>query len=843
MKIIICVLLILQSFVFSQNGFDKSDVLSHFGILRLKSKKTAQVFASRLRATGEPLFLIRDFRKGVQQKDIIRFKDKVILIDAKIWETMKTDKILQQLAKIPVLHLQAKSESGVWKSRGGSVTSKQEQKGYRLGGELLNILESYFTYTPNALEMVLRFENDQMTLLAPKELMKAIDFTKVIARNPDGKPQIISLPPSKRIFKDQKIKWQVWAINPGNPQSELTYSFKGPLPKGLTWNKKSHTLSGTPTVSGKYSGKVTVKNSAKKSDVLSFTLIVRKNLPPIIANTPAGEVANNQPWSFTPVLADPDHPAEELSVAVRNLPQGMVFNKKSRTFSWSKKSIDSIPHERVEFEMKVTDPLGEKDIRQFKLKILSPKRALEAKGVSLNLPLDTLMQGRKYSWPDSLWLGQRITMQSISGSDTTHYSIDNSSGEGKLYIEPRNPGLCTLKTKFTIDGSSFETTKLLVVLKNNPPQFLSSLSARVFTQDQVVSYQPAVTDQENDPIVRMEALDGTGTPLLWNGTYIPLNTEKIGRHVYEFSAEDAGGQTGRQRISYEVIPKDRKWDGVDVSSKYLANRIPLHVAYRNGSSRFGLYVPDIAALDVKKLYNKSAPFVTAEANLLGEQNAAQGTFLNIGAGITFRYLKPGLITGGLMIHTSGKYTNRDGAPWVFEYNLQFFAKHAYVLTDTAGFGEVDSVQTIIAQYAQCNESYKEDLDELDNDNAARGRVLECIDSVNTLTDEINTTNIIPENLDMSINEFKDETNMNLLLQIETWFPIKYGFWFGPTFWKDAIIFNGALSETRYGLGVRHSKTFDLGPFDLEYIASVRAGWSGDGEPVIIFGDIQLHFGR
>ncbi|MGL1936927.1 MAG: Ig domain-containing protein [Fibrobacterales bacterium] len=842
MKIIICVLLILQTLVFSQNGFEESDVLSHFGILRLKNKKTAQIFASRLRATGEPLFLIRDFRKGVQQKDIIRFKDKVILIDAKIWETMKTDKILRQLAKIPVLHLQAKSESKVWKSRGNTVPSKQEQKGYRLGGELLSILESYFTYTPNALEMVLRFDNDQMTILAPKELMKAIDFTKVIARNPEGKPQIISIAPAKRIFKDQKFKWQVWAINPGNPQSELTYTLKGALPKGITWSKKNHTLTGAPTKEGTYPIKVSVKNSAKKTDLLAFSLTVRKNRPPIIANTPAGEVANDQPWSFTPVLADPDHPAEELSVAVRKLPPGMVFDKTNLTFSWGKKSIDSIPHERVEFEMKVTDPLGGKDIRQFKLKILSPKKALEAKGVTLNLPLDTLMQGRKYSWPDSLWLGQRITMQSITGSDSTSYSIDNTTGEGSLYIEPRNPGLCTLKTKFKIDGSSFETTKLLVVLKNTPPQFSSSLSARVFTEDQVVSYQPAVTDLENDPIVLMEALDGTGTPLLWNGTYIPLNTQKIGRHVYEFSAEDAGGQTGRQRISYEVIPKDRKWDGVDISSKYLANRIPLHVAYRNGSSRFGLYVPDIQSLNVKKLYSKSAPFVTAEANLLGEQNAAQGTFLNIGAGITFRYLKPGLITGGLLLQTSGKYTNRDGAPWVFEYNLQFFAKHAYVLTDTAGFGEVDSVQAIVTQYSQCNERYKQDLDERDL-NEAKGRVIACMDSVNVLTDEINTTNIVPENLDLAINEFKDDTNMNLLLQIETWFPIKYGFWFGPTFWKDAIIFNGALSETRYGLGLRHTKTFDLGPFDLEYIASVRAGWSGDDDSVIIFGDMQLHFGR
>ncbi len=830
----------------AQNGFHKDEVLSHYGILRLQDKEKSRVFTSRLRAKGEPVFLIRDFRKGIQQNDIIRFKDKAVLIDANIWQTMKKDKILQHLAKIPVIHLKAKSNSNIWNNRGKTVSNSQEKKGYFLGGEFLKILESYFSDTPKDLEMVIRFEGSQMVLLAPKELMKAIQFTKVIARKPHGKPQIISPKPIEKQFANIPFSWKVWAVNPSNPQSELRYSLNGDLPDGLQWNAATHTIEGTPTTNGTWKATALVSNASKKTDSLSFSITTRENQPPIIANTPSGEVMNDQPWKFTPILSDPDHATEDLLVEAHDMPDGMMFDKKRRAFRWDLNAYDSTRRERISFGIVVTDPLGQSVTRSFKLRVLSPKLALKAKGVNLNLPLDTLLQGRSYTWPDSSWLGSKIQMQAIQGSHFTNYTVDSLSGEGYLEIIPSQPGICTLTTTFILDGAQFNTTKYLTVIKNYPPIFKSSLSTRTFTEEQLVTYTPTVVDLENDSITAIDVVDHKGRPVQWNGKSVTLNTSKTGKYVYEFSARDASNQMGYQRISYEVIPKDRKWVGVDIETKLLTNRTPLHIVYRNGSSRFGLFVPDIYKVDPAKLYLKSAPFVTAEANLLGEQSAATGTYLNVGAGITIRYLKPGLITGGLLLTNSGKYTNQDGEPWIFQYSVQFFAKHAYVLTDTTGYGQMDSSRAVIEEAATCYDDFKkamdEDLNEGDEINA-RNNLVGCVNDVMAANDTIDAQNIMPENMEMALEEFDDDTNMNLLIQIETWYPFKYGFWAGPVFWKDAIIFKGEDSETRAGLGIRHEYSFDVGPFDISYEAAVRAGWAGDGSDVKILGDLMVHFGR
>ena len=72
-KTLVFFLLLLSFETFAAIG-DDGEVLNHFGILRLQDKKTSRIFTNKLRAHGEPIFLIRDFRKGVKNHFKIVFR-------------------------------------------------------------------------------------------------------------------------------------------------------------------------------------------------------------------------------------------------------------------------------------------------------------------------------------------------------------------------------------------------------------------------------------------------------------------------------------------------------------------------------------------------------------------------------------------------------------------------------------------------------------------------------------------------------------------------------------------------------------------------------------------------
>ena len=162
--------------------------LQHMGVVCLQEEPLASEFAGRLVAHGKPVFYIGDIVKGVSQGDIIRFKDKAVLIDGNVWQTMMSMGILNRLKDIPVLTLTAKAKSAVWNARSDQVTFTNENKGYLLGRELLKIIEDYFGSTPSSMELVIRFHGDYLTLIAPYQLMSELRFAKVMHQQKSAGP-------------------------------------------------------------------------------------------------------------------------------------------------------------------------------------------------------------------------------------------------------------------------------------------------------------------------------------------------------------------------------------------------------------------------------------------------------------------------------------------------------------------------------------------------------------------------------------------------------------------------------------------------------------------------------
>jgi hypothetical protein len=348
--------------------------LDHYGLASIPDKQVETDFSARFNAQGRPVFMIGDLRRGVAIGDIIRFRNKVILIDEEVWQTMKSAGVLDKIRNAAVVALTAQSSSEVWKSR-ADLAEGREKTAYALGAEFITILEEYFGRVPDKAELAFRFEGSKMTVMAPNELLGMLRF----AGKPGGKkpeipntrPSIVSDPP-RRAFEDQPFSWTLWAVDRASPSTDLDYSMDSRLPPGLRWDDRAHAITGKPEKAGVWKIKATARNAARNADELVFDLVVARNGKPKIGGEPARETGPDGVWQFQPYISDPDHLVSELKLKPFSMPDGMAFDAGTRTFSMRVKDAAQIS--RLAFGLEAVDPLGAADKRTFNLSAPSALR-------------------------------------------------------------------------------------------------------------------------------------------------------------------------------------------------------------------------------------------------------------------------------------------------------------------------------------------------------------------------------------------------------------------------------------------------------------------------------------
>ena len=342
--------------------------LNHYGVAAIGNPQVEEAFSARFNAQGKPVFLIGDLRRGVAIGDIIRFRNKVILIDDQVWQTMKTTGVLDDIRTAPVVELSAQSNSGVWKSR-SDLAEGREKIAYTLGAEFITILEDYFGTIPRNMEIAFNFEGNKMTILAPAEMLGLLKFIQKPGKEkdtspPKSQPFIVSDPP-KRAFLGEPFSWMVWAVDRGVPSEELAYAVETELPPGLHWDAAHHAISGKPIKAGAWKIKVRASNASKRGDDLTFNLPVAADAKPKIWGEPSRETDADGVWRFQPGISDPDHLLSELRIEPHALPSGMNFDKATNTFTCNGQDIARLGH--AAFGLKVTDPLGASVERTFEL--------------------------------------------------------------------------------------------------------------------------------------------------------------------------------------------------------------------------------------------------------------------------------------------------------------------------------------------------------------------------------------------------------------------------------------------------------------------------------------------
>src|SRR5690606_21701292 len=119
--------------------------------------------AARFKARGQPVFLVHDVNAGLSRNDIMRFSDRAVLVDGDVWSTLQAEGALEKLRAAPLVRVQGRATSESWGQRAELVAGERERKAFKLGAELLRVLEDTFGGIPPENQMTVVFERGHLT--------------------------------------------------------------------------------------------------------------------------------------------------------------------------------------------------------------------------------------------------------------------------------------------------------------------------------------------------------------------------------------------------------------------------------------------------------------------------------------------------------------------------------------------------------------------------------------------------------------------------------------------------------------------------------------------------------
>lgn len=350
--------------------------LGSFGFATLPDPAANERLAARFRAHGDPVFLIGNPSQGLQTGDIMRFSDRVVLIDGDVWQTLKAEGALAKLRVAPVVRVKARSAKEAWSARAGAVKG-DERKAYELGERLLRSMDGVMPVLPDGQKLSLSFEGGQMVLMVPPAFLDKFRLQAGEAgKKPDsdasrdrplprGTPRIV-FPDAGQVFAGRPLRLPAWAVDDsGGPTGDVRLWMEGPLPPGLAWNGIGRALEGVPTTPGDYP-LVLRSVGPGGADSLTAILSVRRNHPPRFLGAP-DSLRPGAAWSFRPAVGDSDHPVSRLHLAARHLPPGAKWDSVAHAATWT--PPDSLEKVDRLLSLVVTDPLGDSSVGTWTLPV------------------------------------------------------------------------------------------------------------------------------------------------------------------------------------------------------------------------------------------------------------------------------------------------------------------------------------------------------------------------------------------------------------------------------------------------------------------------------------------
>ncbi|HSQ43184.1 MAG TPA: hypothetical protein VLM37_12970, partial [Fibrobacteraceae bacterium] len=591
-------------------GGDQS--LGHYAILKA-DQQTAEVLQNRFKARGEPLFMVRDPQVGVSPGDIIRFANKVVLVDAAVMQTLATEGILRHLGQSTVLRLRAKSQSSIWNTRSSLVENAREQKAYHLGANMLKVFEDYFGKSPATGEMALHFTGSDLELVVPDAFLDRLSFNNVRRVHPSGSPLLVSDPPHLPLFQGETFQWRAWGADPASAEADLQYGPLGTAPPGLLWNDSLHAWVGKLDRVGNYSLGAWVRNSNGFADSLRFSLNVRTDVPPHLLNRPLQGLHPGDSIQGALAIEDPDHALIDLRCSSSDGPAWFLvdslceFHAKP-PLNWNGR--DSV-------RLRVQDPLGAADSTTLPLGEV-PEFSSLLHAIRFLVPRDTLVLGREYGWEAQTLLTPGIHLLGVEG-------MTGATWNGRrLRIQPWTEGKNNLRFRLATSADTVVLSQTLFVKPNQPPRFQSSLSAVLVREGTSLHYRPVAIDPEGDPVAYEARYSDGGDIRVVQGE-LDLWTRSPGVYAMEVLAGDGVNSPTQQYVSWTVENDRREWLGGGLRMITVGGDQYWWLFARRGAARFGLFTPRLGdVMRAEPNTTKEWPFFFAGASLLGERGLARG---------------------------------------------------------------------------------------------------------------------------------------------------------------------------------------------------------------------------
>ncbi len=769
----------------------------NYAIGTIRDSATIVEIQTLFDAEGTAAFLIKNQQMGISLGDIIRFKDKAILINGKIWQTLQKENILNKVEVTSIEVVTGTASSKAWAQNAKNTQSTTLQQAYSFGGELLKVMEGYFGKVEGQKEFLVRFRDDKMILLAPKSLFSTLQFKKVKSRPRRSTPQFIT-PPPQAIITDTPLKWQPWAIDLENPSKEITYTIPTPLPDGLQWNSQTHTLTGTIKQEGTWPISIIATNSFKMRDTLQFNLMVYENSAPTFTTSLPDTIYIGSPWKFTIGISDNDNSGNELKINYQSSDDNLYFNKRTHTLFYNPdKNMDN---KKVFLELYVFDPHEDTTYLSKSIHVAIPQNPLRTQALTLTPQWDTLITHHHYNWPLNAILHdarkQNIELLSITATD----SIITS--DSTLTLIPQTDSLFSIRFNFLRGHDTLSLTSTVPVKNNQSPTFISKLHNYIYPENYTRTYQPIVIDSDNDSYtLSFIPINIKESEVVWKDSTLTLLNKSPGSYTVELVATDSYGNTATQRLYWTVLPQPKNWSSFNISAEYTPLLTMHTLQYESAMGRIQIFTPDLM-----RIYRNEAalikrwPFLSAGVNLFNPTRTRKGEYAYLDIGLTFRMPHKKVIAGGVYL---GQETRIISNNMIHDFSIKALAKQIIFAADTAG---------VLKDTSEL--SYKEQYDQ------KMGEIKKL------------------ENLGYGIlGEYGEKNNITLTMQWKSTFCIFPSIYIGPTF-KTTFSLIGLELIPRAGLVLRNQFHFKY--TKLDHVLTYNYGGSANSSSIEY--SIQLGIG-
>lgn len=653
-----------------------------FSVATLSDDAVVAKLQARFRATGRPYFLLGNPSGGLQQGDILRFTDKAFLVDADVWQTLSTEGALRNLRQSPLARVQAGSTPAAWTARAKAVGGAKERKLYEFGASLLKSMEQSMGGVPDGQRLFLSTEGGRLVITAPAGFLDKIRAIAIEREKPKdaapqaGKPRWVSATPMDTIWVGQDLSWQGWAVDDsGGNSANFQYSVGGTLPEGLKWDPQQRTLKGIPTMQGRFQASFVV-SGARGSDTLHWNPSVFLRTPPVLEGEPQ-EGSCSEPWVFRPWISSRDWHLSRLKVRLEQPPPGMEWDSLRGEVVWSQPAGHC--GKNFSFSMAVTDPAGGQVRRSWTLPVREREHVLATEGLRVDLPFDTLLQGRWYRWvPGALmgeWKRQGIRLDSVRGN------LDLDWDGQRLAFRSQRTGAVRITFWFREGDRVRSLQHNRMVRRYEPPRFSGDVGGSEVPEGAARSYRPVVSDPQGGEIT-LTADIPVGSPMRWTGSELLVAPRSSGTWAARLVAKDTLGQSTERWVAFQA--KGRSPSGWRVDTRWADEVNPWIVAYDFGTGRAGIFSPQPVHWFTGPGSGADFPFLLLGADLLPASLRSLGASLGGDLGLGLRVPDRKLLTGGIMTRLGGRSVPRGWIPFSVECEVFGWIRQAIMLTDTSG---------------------------------------------------------------------------------------------------------------------------------------------------------------